>query len=599
MSKKAEKMAAAALSLILKSPNGGGSGITTDATPTEGSTNPVQSGGVYTALLGKADVDGSYAGLTAGNADVALVAKNIAPISEESGTIQSNPFISQGTGTANNTSSVDTSPVAKQLEKQGYTVANNQFLNTNYTTAGFTASGTHITLDKDDSPASLNRTIQTLSTPIPAGHKVLFYGYKKSGAFTGNAALGGYHVETGNNTFIGYINLATLQNGYFAQLAYDDTRTLTDMWAFFYAGYTCTESLDMTLYAVDLTQYFNGNSNIPADLLSNPSHWPWYDNGTGSYDTGTLKNANGRYLVCTGRNIYKSGEAYTIVVPNRAYNYKGGSATTITYYDKGKNSIGTESVSSGSQFTTPANCVYIASSVTSGVTISLYYSPEQGGEGYDVDYPYAEPNVYDTGTEELLSAGSAKDTKTPDGTVTHNVGTLAGQTGAIGDTITLTGAKSDTANVICSLGVLSEWGTISGTIVTLTKALSNETIYFELATPTTEQGTSFPENIEVDDYGMMYWLDTDGNLVSIPQGVKLFYPADYVLFTDTAVSYTDGDVTKIALKGELASGDPETIKGVVDYINARIPAPPAEDGAYTLTVTVAGGTATYSWESTT
>lgn len=69
MSNKAEKMAAAALALTLKSPAGGGSGVTTDPTPTEGSTYPVQSGGVYTELQKKANTDGAYEGLTAGNAE--------------------------------------------------------------------------------------------------------------------------------------------------------------------------------------------------------------------------------------------------------------------------------------------------------------------------------------------------------------------------------------------------------------------------------------------------------------------------------------------------------------------------------------------------
>ena len=74
----------------------------------------------------------------------ALTTQQIEPVSEESGTIQSNPFISQGTGTNNNVDSVDTSPVAKQLEKQGYTVANNQLFEITgshgYTRTGATTS---------------------------------------------------------------------------------------------------------------------------------------------------------------------------------------------------------------------------------------------------------------------------------------------------------------------------------------------------------------------------------------------------------------------------------------------------------------------------
>ena len=90
----------------------------------------------------------------------------------------------------------------------------------------------------------------------------------------------------------------------------------------------------------------------------------------------------------------------------------------------------------------------------------------------------------------------------------------------------------------------------------------------------------------------MQFVNTNG----VPQGNLIFYPVDYKAFVDTAYNELDGDATQIAQKGELAVGDPDTIKGVLNLINAKIPAPPASDGAYKLTVTVADGTATYSWE---
>lgn len=45
----------------LENGGGGGGAITTDATPTQGSTNPVQSGGVYSALQSKADATHTHA----------------------------------------------------------------------------------------------------------------------------------------------------------------------------------------------------------------------------------------------------------------------------------------------------------------------------------------------------------------------------------------------------------------------------------------------------------------------------------------------------------------------------------------------------------
>lgn len=508
--------------------------------------------------------------------------ESIENVSDESGTTQDNPFISQGTGTNNNVDSVDTSPVAKQIEKQGYTVANNQLAkpinSTNYRAA---SGASNVTITDGSFTMEGDAVVDETSGNgfnFVKDNYYLFIVKATLTSFNGTADIVAY---TGSASPV-----AITSSGYkfFIQKA---TATQTDTVNFRVSSYVSGSVAYSDLKVRNLTQYFNGNSNIPQDLLDNPSHWSWYDNGTGSYDAGSLKNANGRYLVCTKRNIYKPAEAYTIVVPNRAYNYKGGSTTTITYYDKDKNSIGTESVSSGSQFTTPANCIYIASSVTSGVTISLYYTAEQGGEGYDSDYPYQEPSVYDTGTEELL----AFDTKDPDGTWHKNTKTLtfdentnwtaygsgypnlfkitlldAEATSEIGKLILLgyTPCRSrdiGTAEYTDKYIAISAQNTFYvndpsySDVSTFATAMSGKTLYYKTNSPTTIQGTSFPENIEIDDYGMMYWLDTDNNLLSTPQGCKIFYPADYVLYTDTLFTYTSGDPENLALKTDVATVD--------------------------------------------
>ena len=497
-------------------------------------------------------------------------AKAINPISSESGTMQTAPFISQGTGTANNSASVDTSDEAKHLEKMGNTIVKNQLLPTNAIPSYAGSSGVTFTNNGDgtytiDGTASANTGTPSYVIPSTVGHV-----YFIRGSYLHIMTADGSNIQA--NAGVGTVKTATA-DGFSVNLRVASGNTV--------------DNLTVFPIFVDITSW---PAEVITDLTANPSHFPWYYNGSLAYDAGSLQNCNGRYLVCTHRNIYKPAEAYNIVVPNRAYNYKGGSTTTITYYDKDKNSIGTESVASGSQFTTPANCVYIASSVTSGVTISLYYTPEQGGEGYDADYPYQEPNVYDTGAEPL----KAYDYKTPDGVV-HGKTTERTFTGAASEAwVKSSGTGDNPPYFYISIGTLgsvvddhaksnillenpniktsnsqlgfrvfnSDGGGNARLLVRANTTMevladfktwlasNNLTVQWELSEETTTQGTSFPEAIEVEDYGMMYWLDTDGNLVSIPQGCKVFYPVDYVLWLDTAVGRTSGDATDIALVSE-------------------------------------------------
>ena len=96
------------------------------------------------------------------------------------------------------------------------------------------------------------------------------------------------------------------------------------------------------------------------------------------------------------------------------------------------------------------------------------------------------------------------------------------------------------------------------------------------------------------------YTNTNTNtFVNVPQGCKIFYPAWYVGFIDTLGQREDidWDASNIVAKGTLSSGDPETLKGVLNYIDVRIPTPPTSDGTYTLTCTIVDGTPTYTWES--
>lgn len=537
----------------------------------------------------------------------ALTSKAINPVSEESGTIQETPFINQGTGTANNTTVVDTSPVGKQLEKQGNTIVYNQLVNiSSLVSSWLNINKQHFVFQPHSGGYQAN--IQEFANPIPAGHKILLLLDKHSGSISGTSKIGGYTAAT--YAYQGYLSL-DVPNGISA-VSYTATADVTHIRLALEDNTIISEEYDAYVYYIDLTQWFNGK--IPSDLSSNPDHFTWYYNGDLSYNVGEFRNCAGRYLECgQGRNVYNPAETYNRVIPNVEYYYYGGSATTITYYDKDQNAISTASVSSGSTFTTPSNCIYINSSVTNNITISEYYT---NGEDYDAYYPYVAPVIYDTGTEVLRrirvpDGDDIVDTKAPDETITANIGTvdmgtldwneagndetyvrayvgisdmkeLANSMVAgkglysvnypigIGDSPYGVSTKTYLNYVYVNLKISDiGWDGDSSTFRATVKAyLSGVTLYYELATPTTEQGTAFSENIQIHDYSYMAWKNTDNEYVDIPQGTKLFYPADYVLFTDTLYSYTNGDVGNIVLKGELDVNDPDTLKGSINLTNS-------------------------------
>ena len=389
--------------------------------------------------------------------------------------------------------------------------------------------------------------------------------------------------------------------------------------------YICNETLGTTtiknVSVINITKWFNGD--IPQDLLDNPDHFSWYYNGDLSYNTGELKNCAGRYLVCTGRQQWDEYDSkstqtpnlssdyrdsdYIFVIPNRQYYGKslvGNSYTgsSVLFFDKDKNYITNHLFVGGNDcsgtFTTPANCKFIKIRYyrqnLGKITISLYYTPQQGGEGYDKYYEYVAPKVYDTGTEVLRKAGSVKDTKAPSGEITRRIGIVDlgtldwvyanngfFKTTGLGNTIKGGATANDIPNVLTTIYTPASWsGSSDKSIYVAPDTSTSETyrlqikdisagtdaaafktamngvyLYYELTTPTTEQGTPFSENIEIDDYGTMYWLDTDNNLVGVPQGTKLFYPADYVLFIDSLGARAEWDASNVVVQSELSAED--------------------------------------------
>lgn len=550
--------------------------------------------------------NGSYDAMSVGDANHSTVADNLTPYSEDSGTTQENPFISQGTGTDNNSVIVTTGTIAKQLEKQGNTLQIVQLANTRSGSGTDTASGSVIDI-----------LLSNISNDCVVGHK---YFVSVNVIVSDSTKLRSVRVR---NPFVSSESslTTTKQTYYFVGEATETTSPKIQIIKTSSEASGESYSYENAMF-VDITSW---DSSIITDLTSHPEHFSWYYNGSFVYDAGSLANCNGRYLECgQGRNLwdesistnyyYASDGIKTStsnydacgnkikVIPNSQIIITKGTESTYSssylygrFFDKDGNCLTTTtdgfSIVFGTAFTTPANASLLVFYTyfqkhfgnSPQITVSLYYTPEQGGEGYNQYYPYVAPIRIDTGTEDLLSAGSVCDVKLPSGEITHNVVdyTFVNTSGTSNETYNFgtwssnnvsiripiadlpNGSPKSNTSFICSANI-----NCTGTLVIIDgayayfrflgaantyndltafqAALGTAKIHYVLATPTTTQGTPFSEYAPINDYSYMAWFDTDGNLVSIPQGCKLFYPVDYKGFTDDLVMYTNGDATALA-----------------------------------------------------
>lgn len=541
-------------------------------------------------------IEGEYSPTT--TVGKAIVAKELENVSEESGSMQDVPFIMQGTGTKNNSAAVEASSLARITEKKGNAVVvNNLVVNGNFASAdGWINNDSDVqTMQVSDGSlilTSIDGYFGAIyqSVSAVADHTYLLkYETSASTAFPTRLVLGTLSgveyvaaqmapVLDGTKTCIVGIVTPTIATN-MIKIGCDGTTM------YVYTGDVWTIE---NVHLIDLTLYFNGTDNIPADLINDPHNWSRYLTTSETYNTGTITNCNGQYLVCTGRNIYNPESDMARVVPNRTYYYYGLTAG-IRYLDDNYNTVRTGMVYNNRTFNTPANCRYIVITNPSKFTVSLYYTPEQGGTGYTQNYPYTE-QTYDMGSEELL----AFDAKDPDGTIHRNTRPFTdfstnswrihssskhifrtnyavSNTQAIGICSKYVWTNSILNGVNKTIGILTV-GAYSylaicdascTTVADLIAALDGVTILLKFSTDSTEQGTPFSEYIEIDNYGTMYWLSTNNNLVSVPQGNKIFYPADYALWLDTAIARTGGDATNIATLDDIAAAITTTLNTVV------------------------------------
>ena len=514
-------------------------------------------------------------------------------------TTDTEPFLMKG-----NDSDSDRFELAKKL---GNTVGVNQFIAIPATDQSETINGVTFTDNRDGSwtvsgLASADTTkVLYIGSAIPSGRKILLnYGGIKN---TSNQ----YRVGDFNNG-------DSLANDKYA-VVYTSTGTMPYIAIQVFNG--ANVSFTIHPYGIDLTLWYGSNDRIPSDLLSHPENWGRYYAGSLDYEPGRLENADGSILTSIHRNIwdeewevggyYTSNGApssetdrirtknYIEVIPNTsyyAYDPTNGNNLNVLFYDANKAFISATGWHMGI-FNTPANCRFIhfytsgayGNTYNHDITISLYYS---GESGYNLYYPYTVLAEADTGSEVLRSAGAVADEKTPDGTIIRRVGMVdlstllwtknssAGFTNRYYAALPVAG-KADTQNAILNAPYHFElyadaedksWW-ISGATIYMTDASSNDAtaftsaisgiyLYYELATPTTEQGTAYNPIIATVKNGVLSWTNTKG----IPVGHESHY-----------------------------------FENLRKRVEDRLPDPPSADGTYRLTCTISGGVKTYSWEA--
>lgn len=573
-------------------------------------------------LNNKANKDGNYPTMSVGEADVA---KNIKAYSSDSGALQENPFISQGTGTDNNTEIVTTGTSCEIKSKNGNTVVVNQYAKElNNTYWGFVNASGNIS----DKVSTFTATTQFgmcaiksdyRSVRLVANHKYLISANIKTTTTTTSIRFTLFWNNLVGESFATTKETTNWQN-VSKVIEFGSTSYINGFIGIVDARASDWDAIQVKdVILIDLTQWYNGNDNIPADLLAHPDHFSWYYNDSLAYNTGSLVNANGRYLECgqgrqlwdevtelgyidaTGNKVSSTNlrsKNYISVLPNKNCYIRcsvSGSIFNILLYDKDKNFIQTKYPSSNSVMSLTSETRYIrfyleatyGTTYNHDITISLYYTPEQGGEGYDQYYPYVAPKVIDTGSEVLL----AFDKKTPDGTWYHNtsedtdlstfewtydtsyysVNGIHRWYTSVSDIAKLPASNSDVAEIKCDTYVprsISDMHQNNQLGIGIAQSNGNMYVYngsntnsptghiqYALKNPTTSQGTPFSAYPDINDYSYMLWKDTDNALVEIPQGASIFYPVNYAGTLDDLVAYVDGDVTNLAKKSDLASED--------------------------------------------
>ena len=115
-------------------------------------------------------------------------------------------------------------------------------------------------------------------------------------------------------------------------------------------------------------------------------------------------------------------------------------------------------------------------------------------------------------------------------------------------------------------------------------------LVYELETPTTESADPYQNPQIVNDFGTEEYVDS--RTVAIPVGHETTYQANLRAKLEMAPNSPSGDGDYI-----VRQTNGQNVYVPITFPADELPSAPSDNGTYHLSVTVANGTATYSWES--
>ena len=349
------------------------------------------------------------------------------------------------------------------------------------------------------------------------------------------------------------------------------------------------------------------------------------------WEYGDINDATGQN---DGSNTgYWRSKNYIPVLPNTTYYHMTDGYTgnfRHYFYDADKNWIKTTApaaVSNGSTtgvaFTVPADAYYMRFRYSTSMQnykncINLHWDGERDGEyepyelhSYPLDSDLTLRGIPKIENGNLYYDG---DVYEADGTVTrkyryvtgaemtlHNTSSSGYKTYKISATdaktagLVLTNYTTNRQTSINSATVNEECYQYksSGTeylffAINSTRDINTVSAIYELATPTTETADSYTNPQIVSDFGTEEYV-IDDDVFAIPVGHNTDYPVDLKAKLEMAPNSPPGDGMYVVKQ---TSGTNEYVPLIIP---SGIPPVPTENGSYTLTATVSGGTTTLSW----